>query len=271
VRTLVVSVIALAFGFFGSMPLAGPISLLVVSRAARGEFDDARQIGLGAAMAEALYAGVAFLDFAAFLSRHTFVVPLSHGITAVILVILGVRFAAFVPQDKSNGGENKAGSLLLGFSISALNPTLLVTWSAAVAFLYSKGLGETHWASAAPFGLGAGAGVALWFTLLVALMRKHEGKVPRARLATVVRALGVALVALGVWSGVELVQWLRADRDLPKRVTILPSQFVAPSCRYRVLSHLVWTSAGRWCRWSSTANTTRASLSPSEMRALLFG
>jgi threonine/homoserine/homoserine lactone efflux protein len=208
VRTLAICALALAFGFFGSMPLAGPISLLVVSRAAHGEFEDARRIGLGAAIAEAFYAGIAFLDFAAFLSRHAFVVPLSHGITAVILVVLGVRFAAFVPQEKGNGGENKAGSLLLGFSISALNPTLLVTWSAAVALLYSKGLGETRSAYAIPFGLGAGAGVALWFTLLVAIMRKHEGKLPRARLATVVRALGVALVALGVWSGVQLVRML---------------------------------------------------------------
>jgi threonine/homoserine/homoserine lactone efflux protein len=266
VRTLATCAIALAFGFFGSMPLAGPISRLVVSQAARGEFDHARRIGWGAAMAEALYAGIAFWDFAALLSRYAFVVPLSHGITAVILVILGVRFAAFVPKEKGDRGENRTGSLLLGFSISALNPTLLVTWSAAVAFLYSKGLGETRWEYAIPFGLGAGAGVALWFTLLVALLRKHEGKVPRARLAQIVRALGVALIALGVWSGVELVRWLRADGDAPKRVTASSCHFVAQALRPRVLSGTTWTCAALSSRWSSTARTTTASPSPSGAR-----
>src|SRR2546430_14564544 len=123
-----------------------------------------------------MYAAVAFWGFATFLSSHATVVPISHGITAVVLVALGVRFVAFVPQEEKSPNENKKGNMLLGFSISALNPTLLVTWSAAVAFLYSKGLRETSGIYAIPFGVCAGGGVGTWFVVLVKLLRKYEGK-----------------------------------------------------------------------------------------------
>lgn len=260
VRAIAVCAIALAFGFFGSTPLAGPISLLVVSRAARGQFEDARRIGLGAAIAEAFYAGIAFWGFATFLSRHAFIVPLSRGVTAVILVLLGVRLAVSAPRAQSSPESNKTGSFLLGFWISALNPTLLVTWSAAVAFLYSKGLGETSGAEAIPFALCAGAGIASWFSLFVALLSKYEGKVPRALLTAIVRVLGVALIALGLWSGGQLLQWLRADRNFPKHAAASPRHFVARGGRCRVLSSAAWRADARPYRWSSTASTTITSL-----------
>jgi threonine/homoserine/homoserine lactone efflux protein len=215
VRALAICAIALALGFFGSMPLAGPISVLVVSRAARREFEDAWRIALGAAVAEGIYAAVAFWGFATFLSRHAIVVPISHGVTAVVLVVLGVRFVVLAPQTARDASPNKTGSMLLGFWISALNPTLLVTWSAAVAFLYSKGFRETSGAYAVPFGGCAGAGIAAWFFVLVRVLRSYKGKLARKRLRATVRILGVALVVLGVWSGVRLAQWLGGDRGTP--------------------------------------------------------
>jgi threonine/homoserine/homoserine lactone efflux protein len=217
VHALAICTIAFAIGFVASMPLAGPISVLVVTRAAGREFDGALRIGLGAAIAEGIYAAVAFWGFATLLSRHAIVVPVSHGITAVVLVALGIRFIALSPHEKKNRNENKAGNILLGFSISVINPTLLVTWSAAVAFLYSKGLRETSSAYAIPFGVCAGAGIGAWFFLLVKLLRKYKGTHSPSRAAMLVRLMGFVLVVLGVWSGVQLVQWLGGKRDTPAR------------------------------------------------------
>ncbi|MDP8998993.1 MAG: LysE family transporter [Myxococcota bacterium] len=215
-RGLLICAIALAFGFAGSMPLAGPISVMVVSRAARREFGDAWRIGVGAAVAEGIYAAVAFWGFATFLARHAIVVPISHGVTALVLVVLGVRFVLFASREQPKSEENKAGSALLGFSISVLNPTLLASWSAIVAFLYSKGLRELPSAYAIPFGLCAAAGVGAWFVLLVGALRKYEGTLPRLGLTMIVRFLGIVLLVLGLWSGVQLVQWLVGDRDALK-------------------------------------------------------
>jgi threonine/homoserine/homoserine lactone efflux protein len=214
-----VCLIALAFGFFGSMPLAGPIAVMVFSRASHRRYGEALHIGLGAAVAEGLYAGVAFWSFTSLLASHPLVVPVSRGVTAVVLSALGVRFALWKSKDPKDTNERRAGTSLVGFSLSAINPTLLITWSAAVAFLYSKGLGVSSPLAAIPFGLCAGAGIGSWFAILVAILRKFEGKLPVAVLTWTIRVLGIGLVGLGVWSGVQLVQWLHGDRGTPAQGT----------------------------------------------------
>jgi threonine/homoserine/homoserine lactone efflux protein len=205
-RLLTICVIAVVFGFVGSMPLAGPVAILAVSRASRGRYGEALRIGLGAAAAEGVYAGIAFWGFTTFLARHAIVVPISHGVTAVVLIAVGVRFVFWRPTyGNEKARENKAGTTLLGFSISAINPTLLLTWSAAVAFLYSRGLKEPSAAYAIPFGLCAAAGVGGWFVVLAALLRNYGGRLPQAVLTWVVRAMGLLLVVLGLWAGYHLV------------------------------------------------------------------
>jgi hypothetical protein len=47
-----VSVVAFVFAFVGSLPLAGPIALLVVSNGAGGHYKEALRIALGAAVAD---------------------------------------------------------------------------------------------------------------------------------------------------------------------------------------------------------------------------
>ena len=53
-------------------------------------------------------------------------------------------------------------------------------------------------------GVSAGAGVAFWFLTLVLVLRRYEGKLRRDVLSRVVRALGVALFFMGVWSAIGL-------------------------------------------------------------------
>jgi threonine/homoserine/homoserine lactone efflux protein len=204
-------VIALAFGFFGSMPLAGPVAALVVSRATRRRYRSAVVLALGAAAAEGIYAGVAFWGFTSLLARHPLVVPISHATAAVVLVGLGLRFSVWKPK-QGKESEDPAGALLLGFSMSAFNPTLLLTWGAAVAFLYSKGFGRGSSVDAIAFGVSAAAGVGGWFVLLVTIMHKLEGKLPQEVFTWTIRALGVVLVGLGVWSGVQFVAATQAPR-----------------------------------------------------------
>jgi threonine/homoserine/homoserine lactone efflux protein len=210
-RLVAICVLALTFGFVGSMPLAGPIAIMAVSRAAHGRYGEALRIGLGAAAAEGIYAGLAFWGYTTFLARHAIVVPISHGATALVLVAIGVRFAFWKPPEgQDRDDDNKAGSVLLGFSVSAINPTLLLSWSAAVALLYARGLKDPSPAYAIPFGACAMAGVGGWFVTLAALLRRYEGKVPREGIKWFVRVMGAVLVVLGVWSGVQLVRMLLA-------------------------------------------------------------
>jgi len=203
----VICVIAAVFGFVGSMPLAGPIALMAVSRAASKRFGEAVRVGLGAAVAEGLYAGAAFFGYTSLLARRAAVVPFSRGATAVVLCAIGVRFMFWRRKTEKDERENKVGTMLVGFTVSAANPTLFLTWSAAVALLYSKGLSRPSPAYAIPFGACAAAGVAGWFGTLVVILRRHGDRLPEAAFTWVVRAMGVLLAALGAWSGVDLVRW----------------------------------------------------------------
>jgi threonine/homoserine/homoserine lactone efflux protein len=207
-QLIAVCVVALVFGFVGSMPLAGPIAIMAVARASRGKYSEALRVGLGAAAAEGLYAAVAFWGFTTFLANHAIVAPISRAVTAVVLVAIGVRFMFWKPTEGKDTQENKAGTALLGFSVSAINPTLLLTWSAAVAALYSRGLKEASPVYAIPFGLCAAAGIGGWFVTLTVLFKKYGGKLPRTTLTWVIRAMGLVLVILGLSSAVKVVRSL---------------------------------------------------------------
>jgi threonine/homoserine/homoserine lactone efflux protein len=70
-------------------------------------------------------------------------------------------------------------SFALGLGLTALNPTFLATWSAAVAVLHSTGMVPASLAAAVPFAAGAGAGIFSWFAVMLALLRRSEGKLRR--------------------------------------------------------------------------------------------
>jgi threonine/homoserine/homoserine lactone efflux protein len=202
-------VVAFTFGFVGSIPLAGPIAVLMLSRAAQRRFGEAFRVGVGAALAEGTYSGVAFWGFNTFLARNSRVEPISQAAAALVLSTLGVAFMFWKPQATRDQQENAAGTVLLGFSVSALNPTLIITWSAAVAFLYSKGLGRgLPQLAAIPFGVSASAGIASEIACLIALLERYQGRVPQRVMTWIIRAMGLMLLGLGLWSGVQLWRWL---------------------------------------------------------------
>jgi threonine/homoserine/homoserine lactone efflux protein len=215
-----VSLVALLFSFVGSLPLAGPIALLVVSNGVNGRYKEALRIALGAALAEGIYAFLAFWGFATFLARYKLILPISHGVTAAILVALGARFLFFKVKDDEKakeGAEAKPARFWVGFSVSALNPTLLATWGAVTTFLYSKQLVQFTPILAVPFGIFAAAGIALWGLMTVGLLRRFRHKLPAAALTWVVRSMGVVLLGIGLWSGVQLVQYLREPEPKAKQ------------------------------------------------------
>jgi threonine/homoserine/homoserine lactone efflux protein len=211
---LAVSVVAFVFGFVGSLPMAGPVALLCVSNGVKRRYGEALRIALGAAAAEGIYAFLAFWGFATFLARHALVLPISHGVTAVVLCGLGARFLFFKLKegDERRETEAKPGRFWVGFCVAGLYPTLLATWGAVTTFLYSRQFVRFTGLLAIPFGIFAAAGIAAWGFTMVALLKRFRDDLPRATLTWVVRAMGVLLVGVGVWSAVELGEYIAHPR-----------------------------------------------------------
>jgi threonine/homoserine/homoserine lactone efflux protein len=202
-HALVASLAAFLIAFVGSMPLAGPISVIVISRAAQHQNRAALAMAVGAAIAEGAYAGVALWGFATFLAHHPLATPISHAVSALVLLAVGVHFTTWKYRS-STADDGKAG-VLVGFGVSALNPTLLVTWSVVVAALDARGVVLTP-ILGLPFGLSAAAGIVAWNVTLVTLLRRFAGHVPKTTVTRMVRGMGVLLVAVGGWTAVGVVR-----------------------------------------------------------------
>jgi threonine/homoserine/homoserine lactone efflux protein len=214
-----VSVVALVFAFVGSLPLAGPIAVLVVSNGLNGRPRQALEIACGAAVAEGIYAFLAFWGFATFLARYPIVLPISHAVTAALLTGLGLYFVRYELKEPHAEPAAAGGKFWVGFSISILNPTLLATWSAVTTFLYSRQIVRMTGLLAIPFGAFAATGIVIWALMMAAIMKRFREHFPRAAMTWFVRGMGVVLLGVAVWSVVELVRYFEKPEGAKGRVT----------------------------------------------------
>lgn len=193
-------------GFVAAVPIAGPVAVLVLRDALAGKKGDARQIALGSAVAESLYAGVAFAGIGAAFDRFPVLLPVSRIASAAILIIVGIYLIVRHPKNeegdvKANGGPVRA-KWLVGLSITALNPTLIASWTAVVAALHGAGIASSNPLDAIPFALGIGIGIMAWFFVLLALVARYREKlapnVVRRGVQIVGGLLGLGGVAMAV-------------------------------------------------------------------------
>lgn len=213
---VIAALLGFAFGFVGSMPVAGPVAILVVGRGIEDRLRSGVYLALGAAIAESAYAYFAYWGFSELLTRYGWIEPLSRALAAVILIALGLRFTLkhMTPEARPEGADLNVGnkrSFLLGMTITALNPALMATWGAAVTMLHSLDVVVFTQASALPFSIGVCVGISSWFTLLLVLLSRHRGRFQPGTLAKLVRVMGGFLILLGLWFAFRFVEFLRSS------------------------------------------------------------
>lgn len=209
---IIALVMGFLIGFIGSIPVAGPVAAIILRSAIDGRLREARAIAFGSAFAESLYAAMAFWGMSAAMARFPVLVPVSRAAGAFIVAAVGLHFALSkknprTPADDPAGSENPVGQrrrgVLLGITITALNPTLIATWTAAVTVLHSTGIVPETSTTSIPFALGAFAGIVGWLSLLVSLVQRFRERVSAQTLGRVVRGTGWFLLALGITLGVR--------------------------------------------------------------------
>ena len=197
-------------GAAGSIPVAGPTTMLVLSFGLQGRIRTAAMIALGSAVPEGIWAALGLWGFSALLATYTWAEPVSEAAAVVILLVVGglllVRPPAAEPtlqeEPTDVGGALRAG--LLGLSLTGLNPTLLVNWGAAVTLAVSVGALEPASEHAIPFGVGVAMGIVAWFAFVLHLLGRHHRRIPVRARSWLLRGMGIALVALGFVAGTRL-------------------------------------------------------------------
>jgi threonine/homoserine/homoserine lactone efflux protein len=188
---MLAALLGFLFGFMGSMPVAGPVAALVFGRGIEDRARSAIYLAGGSALAESVYAYLAFWGFSAFLTRYRWIEAVSTIAAALILCALGLRFIL-------NPRAGNKRSFMLGFTITAINPTLIATWTAAVTTVYSLQVVDFDESGALPFSLGAATGIVTWFLTLLYLLSRFRARVSPASLDRMMRFMGGFLIVVGV-------------------------------------------------------------------------
>ncbi len=204
---LVTFLVGFAFGYIGSMPVAGPISVLVLHLGLAHDPRHALYVAVGGALAESFYALLAFWGLSTVLASYPRVLPASRAVGACLLLGLGLamlltRASGPKPPDQPRRRGRKR-SFALGFLITAVNPTLIVTWTAAVGALHATGLLAMDRAGALPFAAAVCAGIIAWFVTLLWLVARWRSRVSPEALGRLRRAMGVTLIAVGGLMGLR--------------------------------------------------------------------
>jgi threonine/homoserine/homoserine lactone efflux protein len=201
---LLAFVVGLAFGFFGSIPVAGPASILVLKNALEKGHRQGFDIALGAAIGESFYAFVAFWGLTTVLESFPVLVPVSKIVGALLVIALGI----YLVLRRSSAAEVRAAAIadrqerrwLRGFLSAFANPTLLATWTTIVTGLHAASLVEPSPRGAGPFALGVGVGILGWFTFLIQIVvRRFRERLEPDKVQRLVRGFGWAMIGIGAF------------------------------------------------------------------------
>lgn len=152
---ITISVIGLLAGFVFSMPIAGPISILVTTNALKGRLRYCSAVNIGASFATFAYVFFAVFGLAKLYPIYKPAVPYLLFAGSIFLFFIGTRISrtkididieSYSDGSHPDGVVKKKGrgGFYTGFIINFFNPTLFIGWLSStflvITFVTSLGL-----------------------------------------------------------------------------------------------------------------------------------
>jgi threonine/homoserine/homoserine lactone efflux protein len=134
---ITISVTGLIAGFIFSMPIAGPISILITSNALKGRLKYCNLLTIGASLADLVYVFVAVFGLTRFYSMYKPAIPYLAGAGSLFIIFIGYRILRTKIDlehldDKIHLSETikkrDNGGFYTGLLVNFLNPTLFFGW-----------------------------------------------------------------------------------------------------------------------------------------------
>lgn len=181
---------AFLIGFFASTAATGPVNFLVFRNALIGKYRKSVVMIFGSAMMEMIYCTFALTIVGAIILHSKRIEIISQILTIGILFVISIYLYKTEPSHQPVIGtevlsaKENVQAFLTAFILVALNPTVILTWSAAVATLISfKIIAITRIFHIVLFVVSAGIGTitgSLTMVLLVHFFRlRFSNKVVR--------------------------------------------------------------------------------------------
>ena len=134
---ITMSIAGLLAGFIFSMPIAGPISILITTNALKGRLRFCNLVNIGASFADFVYVFIAVFGLTKLYSLYKPVIPYIFSFGSLLLFYLGYRiYRTKIDiehlEDKTHIIEKikkrEKGAFYTGFMINFFNPTLFLGW-----------------------------------------------------------------------------------------------------------------------------------------------
>jgi threonine/homoserine/homoserine lactone efflux protein len=137
---ITISILGFIAGFLFSMPIAGPISILITSNALKGKLRYCNLLALGASFPDFLYVFISVYGITNLFSAYKALIPYILGVGAFFIIYVGYKITRtkidieHIDEDShlTDKIRNKVkGAFYTGFMINFLNPTLFFGWLAS--------------------------------------------------------------------------------------------------------------------------------------------
>jgi threonine/homoserine/homoserine lactone efflux protein len=147
---LTVAVVGLVAGIIFSMPVAGPISIIIISKALEGKLRFCLRTAIGAAIVEFIYVFIAVFGIAALYSFYQPIIPYLLLVGAIFVVFIGYKILRKKIDFDTIGSEKvitdkleNKGGLRTGIVLNLTNPSLFIGWLMAsfITFSFAASLG----------------------------------------------------------------------------------------------------------------------------------
>jgi len=197
-RLLLALLLGFGLSLLGSLPMTGPLALIVLDRVVSGQRRSAFWIACSGALVEGVIAAAIAAFLPLVLEHSTSIVRIARVSGAAVIFAVGLVLV-FRPQTVTQlETQNKNQSLMVGFLATSLNPTLLATWTIAVTALHANGLLDGGYREGPLFGGGVVLGVLAWFGALVLLGRLGSPERMNRYRGALGRSVGVLLLLVSV-------------------------------------------------------------------------
>ncbi|MBP8823030.1 MAG: hypothetical protein KBH07_05265 [Flavobacteriales bacterium] len=198
---LLALLVATVASFIGSLQ-AGLVNTAVLAATLRHGPLAARSTALGGSLPEMLYAALAFVAADQVLG-YTGQWGVTPGrISGVVMVGLGLYIALVMKPFHIKEEVQVRSGFRRGLVLGLMNPQLALFWCGVRLAMEAAGLQVQGWGAMAGFGLGAFIGAMALLLLLIRLGGHLRERMADQTLLRLFRALGVLLVAAGVWAWV---------------------------------------------------------------------
>lgn len=134
---ITMSIVGLITGFIFSMPIAGPISILITSNALKGKIRYCNLVAIGASIADFVYVYLAVFGITKLYRYLKPAMPYIMGVGAIFILFIAYKvFRSKLDLEHLDEKEPKTikpipkdkGGFYTGFMVNFLNPTLVFGW-----------------------------------------------------------------------------------------------------------------------------------------------